>query len=354
MGVLIPPTVPHAWGVLSERSERRRGACPPSGSALALSRVNKNLSDNALDLGVDLMKKDINALHEPVLFKEVLDFLKLSPGRLVVDCTVGGGGHAQGILERILPGGFLIGIDRDADALGLARERLKVYEGSFKLVHGNFKDIALILKDLNIVSVDGLLLDLGLSSYQLSDTKRGFSFRTNGPLDMRMDKTQELTAYTLVNHLDEEGLARIINDYSQEHFAKRIAREIIFARKKKSIQTTVELAGIILKSIPAKYRSRRLHPATRTFQALRIAVNNELDNLTFALDSCLDFISQGGRIAVISFHSLEDRIVKNKLRQFAKDSYVGIITKKPIVPSRTEILSNPRARSAKLRVGERL
>lgn len=308
------------------------------------------------ELGVDLMQgqKDNISLHRPVLLAEVLGCLNLSPGKVIVDCTVGGGGHAEVILEKILPGGFLVGIDRDTDALGFARKRLNRYRGCFQLVHGNFKDIELILRDTNVSHVDGFLFDLGLSSYQLFDIGRGFSFRSDGPLDMRVDRAQKLTAYNLVNHLDEDALVRLLQDYAQERFAKSIARQIILSRKRKNIHTTTELVGLILKAMPRKHKSGRLHPATRTFQALRIAVNNELENLSSGLDNALNVLSKGGRLAVISFHSLEDRIAKNKLRHFAKENRLILINRKPIVPSRAEVLNNPRARSAKLRIAEKI
>jgi len=293
-------------------------------------------------------------LHQPVLLSEVIENLNLSPGKVIVDCTIGLGGHAEAILEKILPHGFLIGIDLDRDALSLTEKRLHKYKGYFELVQGNFKDVKKIIKKLNIEKIDGFLLDLGMSSYQLSNPQRGFSFSLEGPLDMRMDTTQRLTAFDLINYMDEENLIKLLEKNSQERFAKRIIHEIVLARKKKNIETTTELANLIMKAVPPKYRYLRIHPATRTFQALRIAVNNELDNLSYFLDNFLDILSLGGRIAIISFHSLEDRIVKNKFRQLAKTDNFKIITKKPIRPTREEILENPRSRSAKLRVGERV
>jgi 16S rRNA (cytosine1402-N4)-methyltransferase len=295
-----------------------------------------------------------NILHHPVMLKEVLQYLNPTSGEVVVDCTIGGAGHAEEILKRIMPEGILIGIDRDAEALDIARQRLNKYKGVFRLVQGNFRNIGVILKDLHISRVDGFLFDLGLSSYQLQDAQRGFSFRMDGPLDMRMDRTQKLTAKDILNHLTPTQLERIFRDYGEEHFAKRIAQHICFKRKGNPLQTTAELTQIILHSIPARYQSRHIHPATRIFQALRIAVNNELDSLSFALESILPYLSGGRRIAVVSFHSLEDRIVKNKFRQFSKENYFNVITKKPVTPSEAEVLFNPRARSAKLRAGEKL
>ncbi|MGE4357458.1 MAG: 16S rRNA (cytosine(1402)-N(4))-methyltransferase RsmH [Candidatus Omnitrophota bacterium] len=293
--------------------------------------------------------------HKPVLLKEVIENLNLSPGKVIVDCTVGGGGHAEAILERILPHGFLIGIDRDINMLSIAERRLNKYGGSFKLVNGNFKDIKDLLSDLNIEKVDGFLLDLGISSIQLEDSQRGFSFRYNGPLDMRMDKTQKFSAFDLVNYMNEDSLTKILENNAQEHYARRIVRGIILARKKKNIETTMELVDIIMKAVPKNYRYGRIHPATRTFQALRIAVNNELNNLSYFLDNFFDLLLPGGRIAVISFHSLEDRIVKNKFRQLnQKNKLFRIITKKPIRPTIDEISENLRARSARLRVGEKI
>ncbi len=298
--------------------------------------------------------ESIDIFHKPVLLNETLDYLNLSPGKLIVDCTVGGGGHAAGILEKVTPGGFLLGIDRDKEVLEVSAKRLDKYENAFKLVHRNFKDIDLVMKDLNITSVDGFLFDLGFSSYQLEIPERGFSFRLDGPLDMRMDRTQKLTARDLINSAEEDSLTEIIKEYSEERFARNISRWIVSERRKKDIETTGELLGIITRAIPKKFQHGRLHPATRTFQALRIAVNNELENLSSILDKILPFLSKGARIAVISFHSLEDRIVKNKLRELSKSGSIKIITKKPVIPSDEEVSFNPHSRSAKLRIGERL
>ncbi|MCM8784057.1 MAG: 16S rRNA (cytosine(1402)-N(4))-methyltransferase RsmH [Candidatus Omnitrophica bacterium] len=293
-------------------------------------------------------------LHKPVLLREVIENLNLSPGKTIVDCTIGSGGHAEEILRKILPGGFLIGIDLDRNIFSITEERLKKYSGSFKLVQGNFKDISKIIEDLHIKKVDGFLLDLGISSYQLSDRRRGFSFRSGGPLDMRMDETQRLKAFDLVNYMDEDGLVKILEHNAQERFARRIVHNIVIARKRKNIETTTELVEIILRALPKNYRSYHIHPATRTFQALRIAVNNELDNLIYFLDNFFNLLSLGGRIVIISFHSLEDRIVKNKFIQLAKNGLFKILTKKPIRPESDEISENSRARSAKLRLGERI
>ncbi|MCM8778567.1 MAG: 16S rRNA (cytosine(1402)-N(4))-methyltransferase RsmH [Candidatus Omnitrophica bacterium] len=280
--------------------------------------------------------------------------LGLSPGKIIVDCTVGGGGHAEVILERILPDGFLLGIDLDKSIIPLAGERLNKYGEGFKLVQGNFRDIKAIMSDMGIKMADGFLLDLGVSSYQLNDPTRGFSFRLNSPLDMRMDKEQKLKAFDLVNHMDEETLTRILENNAQERFAKRIASAIVMARRKKNIETTTELVEIILKAIPRKFHHSHIHPATRTFQALRIAVNSELDNLTHFLDDFFALLSLGGRIAVISFHSLEDRLVKNKFHQLVKEGKFRLLNQKPIRPTPEEIAENPRSRSAKLRIGERI
>lgn len=293
-------------------------------------------------------------LHKPVLLNETIENLDLSPGKIIVDCTVGSGGHASAILEKILPNGFLIGIDIDKKALSIAEKCLNKYGTSFKLVYGNFKDIIKILGDLHIKKVDGFLLDLGISSLQLEDPQRGFSFRYPGPLDMRMDTAQKFTAFDLINYMDEENLKKLLKNNSQERFAKKIVHEVILARKKKKIETTTELVEIVLKAVPMKYRYSRIHPATRTFQALRMAVNNELENLSCFLDNFFDLLSLNGRIVVISFHSLEDRLVKDKFRNLVKEGKFKILTKKPIRPSVEEVSKNIRSRSAKLRVGERV
>ena len=307
-------------------------------------------------------------IHEPVLSQEVVSLLDPRPGGVVVDGTVGLGGHAEALLQAE-PGVTVIGIDRDEEALYHATRRLAPFKERVRLIHGNYRDCAEILETLEMEKIDGFLLDLGLSSLQLDTPDRGFSFRLDGPLDMRMDTTQQVTAAELVNHSPEEELVRILRDYGEERFARRIVRAILAARAKESIETTGRLAEIVHSAIPRKFHPKAIHPATRTFQALRIAVNEELANLKEGLEAGFQAIAPGGVIAVISFHSLEDRIVKGFFRYKAlsctcppdfpvcvcdKKVEVEIITRKPIRPSPEEVAKNPRARSAKLRVARKL
>ena len=294
--------------------------------------------------------------HTPVMLNEVLSYLNLSPGKVIVDATVGTGGHSNAILERITPGGRLIGIDRDEESLSIARERLGNFSGSFDLVHGNFIDIDAILNNLDIKKVDGMLFDLGISSYQLDDPKRGFSFQNEGPLDMRLDRTSYISAYDLVNNLNEEELSSILWAFGQERWHNRIARILVHERQRQPIATTSQLSNIVLQAIPYRYRHRyyRIHPATRTFQAVRIAVNRELETLDQAIGKTVDFLNEKARICIISFHSLEDRLVKLSFRKFASEGLADILTPKPQGPGQEEIGINPSSRSAKLRVMERL
>ncbi len=282
---------------------------------------------------------------------EVLDYLDAAPGKDIVDCTVGGGGHARAILERIAPYGRLIGIDADEEALGIARSNLEDFKDRVRLIHGNFRDIDSILSKQDLGVVDGVIYDLGISSFQLEKEERGFSIKLDGPLDMRMDGGLRLNAGYLVNKLRRDELADILRSFGEERYAGRIAKAIVANRP---TVTTRRLAEIVSRAVPVGYRHGRIHPATRTFQALRIAVNGELEALSSSLDKVFDHLKTGGRICVISFHSLEDRIVKNRFRDQAKKNIVKIITKKPLVPKAEEVLSNPRSRSAKLRVAERL
>lgn len=285
--------------------------------------------------------------HTPALVKEVLENLKLHPEGVYVDATIGEGGHSEKILERISPTGKLIGIDRDEEALKVARNRLRKYRQHCWLVKGNFCDLSIILQKRGIKQVDGILFDLGISFSQLANPRRGFSFRADGPLDMRMDAAQELNAADLINNLKESELAELIFKYGQERWARRIARKIA---QERPISTTHQLVNIIKEALPFSARHSRLHLATRTFQALRIAVNKELENLTDGLSSAAGGLKKSGRIVVISYHSLEDRIVK---RAFLEEKRIRVITKKPLRPGREEISGNPRSRSAKLRVGEK-
>ncbi|MBC7220512.1 16S rRNA (cytosine(1402)-N(4))-methyltransferase RsmH [Candidatus Bipolaricaulota bacterium] len=283
--------------------------------------------------------------HEPVLVAEVLHFLDPAPGKLFVDATVGTGGHAQALLSR---GARVIGIDQDPLALERARTRLAPFSGQVQLLHGNFRDLPDLLLPLSPPRVDGILFDLGASSFQLDSPERGFSFMGDGPLDMRMDPGGPATAADLVNHLPEAELTRILWEYGEERHARRIARAIVRARP---LRTTTELAHLVARAVGDKSRRYRIHPATRTFQALRIAVNDELGALRAALPSALGLLAPGGTLCVISFHSLEDRIVKRFVREEALTGRFEALTKKPITPTVEEIARNPRARSAKLRAG---
>jgi 16S rRNA (cytosine1402-N4)-methyltransferase len=293
-------------------------------------------------------------VHQSVLLDKAVSYLNLRRGAVVVDATIGGGGHSEEILKNILPGGMLIGIDADMEALAIARDRLQNFSGSFALVNDNFRNIDRILKIQNIKNVDAALLDIGISSYQLDDASRGFSIRSDASLDMRMDKSSGITAYDVVNKFKEDKLSEIIEKFGEERFHNRVARFIKDARERKPIKTTGELAEIVKRAVGYKYRNLRIHPATRTFQAIRIFVNDELGALEEVLKSAVFWLKPGGRIVVISFHSLEDRIVKNIFKGYSKLGVLKIMTKKPLIPEREEVINNPRSRSAKLRVAERM
>jgi 16S rRNA (cytosine1402-N4)-methyltransferase len=292
--------------------------------------------------------------HNPVLTKEIMSFLNPAPGQIIVDATIGGAGHSEQILQKIIPGGTLIGIDRDEETLRLASERLKPFEGSFKLINKNFKHLKETLKDIGVEKVNGIIFDLGISSIQMEARQRGFGIKSEGPLDMRMDRKQALTAKDIVNRFSERELSEIIRDLGEERFYRRIARRIVEERKKKEISTTAELAAVISNSLPYRYNKYKIHPATRTFQAIRIKVNDELGSISQALSELPDVMEKGARACVISFHSLEDRIAKNTFKEFKANGIFSILTKKPLTPDETELAMNPRSRSAKLRVGERL
>jgi 16S rRNA (cytosine1402-N4)-methyltransferase len=291
--------------------------------------------------------------HFPVLVEEVTEFLNPHPHGIYVDCTLGGAGHALKILERSSPTGQLIGIDRDEQAIEEAHKRLRPYEARTTIIHGNFSDLGKILRELAIGEVDAILLDLGVSYHQLIDGQRGFSFQLDGPLDMRMDRTQGEPASKLINTLSQGELEEILRRYGEGRWARRIAKAIVRNRQKNPIVTTTQLRDII--STAVLKPPRRIHPATKAFQAIRIAVNDELNNLGKVIRDGIPLVKSGGRLCIISFHSLEDRIVKQAFRQYEKPpASITIITKKPISPSRGEISENPRARSAKLRVAERV
>ena len=292
-------------------------------------------------------------LHRPVLLQEAVHFLNLAPGKVIIDATIGGAGHAEEILRRISPGGTLIGIDRDEEALKIAHERLSSLGGSFKLINKNFRNLREV-SDLDTVKADGILFDLGISSIQIERGQRGFSIKNTGPLDMRMDRNRNLTAKDLVNNLSEGELSCLIRDFGEERFHRRIARGIVIARKRKKIETTTELAEIASKSMPYRNRRQRIHPATRTFQALRIKINDELPAIEEALKESQYVLRKGGRLCVISFHSLEDRIVKNALKEYSIRELFQILTKKPLRAKEDEVSENPRARSARLRAAEKI
>ena len=287
-------------------------------------------------------------VHLPVMREEVLEGLNLKESGIYIDATLGMGGHAEGILQRA-PGCTLIAIDRDEKAIEIAGERLKNYKNVY-LERDRFSNLQLAAERLGHKVVDGILLDVGVSMLHLKDDGRGFSFQMDGPLDMRMDRGQDLTAEEVVNTYQEKPLADIIFRYGEERYSRRIARGIVYARKNKPIKSSMELAGIIEKSIG---RRGRIHPATRTFQALRIEVNKELEELQAAIEAGADLLDSGGRFCVLSYHSLEDRIVKFAFRKLAKEGLFNIITKKPLVPGKEERQTNPSSRSAKLRVGEK-
>ncbi len=289
--------------------------------------------------------------HVSVLTRQVVQGLNIRPGCLYVDGTVGMGGHAEAILEACPDIRMLIGVDWDDDALVLARRKLEQWKDKFMLIKSNYADIPEILLSNGIEKVDGILLDIGISSYQLEHSGRGFSFNSEEPLDMRMDRFGSVMAADLVNNLPVDGLTELIRIYGEERWAKRIAMRIVEQRKKTPILTAGELARLVSRAIPRKFHPRKIHPATRTFQALRIAVNRELDNLKHALDVLPDCLNLGGRLCIISFHSLEDRLVKFSFRD---DPRLKALTKRPVTAEADEIKINPRSRSAKLRVAERV
>ena len=306
--------------------------------------------------------------HVSVLLRETIEGLNIRPDGIYADGTLGGGGHASEVAARLTEGGRLIGIDQDADAIAAATERLKPFGDRVTIVRDNYVNMKHVLADLGIEAVDGICLDLGVSSYQLDTAERGFSYMEDAPLDMRMDRRADRTAADLVNECTEQELFRIIRDYGEDRFAKNIAKHIVKARERKAIRTTGELADIIRGAIPMKIQVTGGHPAMRTFQALRIALNGELQVLEDSIDEMIGLLKPGGRICIITFHSLEDRIVKNGFRRnespctcppgfpvcvCGKKSRGTVITKKPILPTEEETEENPRSRSAKLRIFER-
>jgi 16S rRNA (cytosine1402-N4)-methyltransferase len=289
--------------------------------------------------------------HIPVLVEEVMAFLRCEPGRTYVDATLGGGGHASEILRRTAPDGVLIGMEWDEDALSEARDTLMAFGDRVKIFRENFIHLPGMVK---AESADGILLDLGLSSIQLEKGERGFRFRGEGPLDMRMDERTNESAADLINHLSLEELEYTLYHYGEERWAKRIARAIVQGREREPILTVQALRKIVYHAIPRRFQSRRIDPATRTFQALRIRVNDELENLRNILEAGWKVLKKGGRMCVISFHSLEDRMVKETFRTLEKGGKICVLTKKPVTPSEEELRKNPRSRSAKLRCAERI
>jgi 16S rRNA (cytosine1402-N4)-methyltransferase len=280
--------------------------------------------------------------------------LNLRPGQDVLDATVGAGGHAEAILEKILPGGRLIGIDVDQDALKRTRERLLPFADSTSLIHGNFRDLDLLLNESPAKRFDAILMDLGISSYQIEDADRGFSIKHNARLDMRMDMRLRSSAYDIVNRLKEKELSDIIWEFGEERFSRKIAKRIVEAREAHPIETTFELSEVVRRAVGSRYLKSAIHPATRTFQAIRIAVNDELGAMKEGLLKALAALKIGGRIAVISFHSLEDRIAKNTFREYKGKGILSLVNKKPMIASNEETMHNPRSRSAKLRIAERI
>ena len=313
--------------------------------------------------------EEIKFSHVSVLLRECIEALNIKPDGIYVDCTTGGGGHSLEIVKRLTAGGRLIAIDRDEDALRAAGARLADYADRVTFVHSNYAMLQSVLADLGIPKADGVLADLGVSSYQLDTAERGFSYMQDAPLDMRMDREQPLSARDVVNTYSEEELRRILYDYGEEKFARNIAANIVKRRSERPIETTLELAELVKGSMPKAAREGGHHPAKRTFQAIRIEVNAELSSIPPALDAAVHALNPGGRVAVITFHSLEDRLVKQKFaalssgctcpREFpvcvcGKKPVVRVITKKPVTAGEDELEVNPRSRSAKLRVAEKI
>ena len=310
----------------------------------------------------------MNFKHQSVLLDETIENLNIQPDGIYVDGTLGGGGHAFHVCKQLGENGRFIGIDQDAAAIAAAGERLSRFGDKVTIVRSNYSDMKQVLKELGISKVNGIVLDLGVSSYQLDTVERGFTYRENAPLDMRMDQRQEKTARDIVNGYSERELYGIIRDYGEDKFAKNIAKHIVRAREEKAIETTDELTEIIKAAIPMKFRVVGGHPAKRTFQAIRIELNHELDVLKDHLNEMVELLDKNGRICIITFHSLEDRIVKNIFKKCenpcecppsfpacvcGKKSLGRVITRKPILPSEEELEVNPRSKSAKLRVFER-
>jgi len=309
--------------------------------------------------------------HIPVMLNEALYYLNCEPGKIFVDCTLGGSGHAKAILKKIVPAGLLIGIDQDKDAIRNARVVLKAYASNIRLFNENFIYLPELLSQLDIDSIDGVLLDLGISLDQLESSGRGFSFKRDEPLDMRMNIESSTKAENLLNRLEKDSLAKIFKEYGEERWAWQIAQKIVKVRKREAIKSTKQLSQIVCSAIPKRRRdsNQRIHPATRVFMALRIAVNRELERLDLFMEKVINLLNPYGRLCVLSFHSLEDRIVKHRIKALEKgcicppdfpkcvcnkEKKVRLLTKKALRPSADEIKANPMARSARLRAVERI
>ena len=295
-------------------------------------------------------------MHVPVLAEEIFHWLRLKPGGIYVDCTLGVGGTSLKILEKSGKNAYIVGLDRDPEAVAHAKKILEPYKSFVKIYHGNYSHITEFVHQAGFEKVDGVVFDLGVSSLQLDKPERGFSFSSDGPLDMRMNQTQGPKAADLVNCLPEKELADLFFSCGEERFSRRIARAIVQARKTYALETTQALVAVIKGAVPHAYRKGRIHCATRTFQALRIRVNQELDLLQPALQDAVNLLKEGGRLCVVAFHSLEDRVVKHTFRSLAggESPTITLLTKKPVVADTQEIQQNPRARSAKLRIAQRL
>lgn len=306
--------------------------------------------------------------HTPVLLKEIIENLNIKEDGIYVDGTLGGAGHSKEIAKKLRTG-KLIGIDQDVNALKKSEEVLSPYKDNVILVHNNYENIDIVLRDLNIPKVDGILLDIGVSSHQLDEESRGFSYHNDAPLDMRMNRSNTISAWDVVNNYSQDELEKIIFDYGEDRWAKRIAEFIVSERQEKPIDTTLELVSAIKKAIPKAVRMEGHHPAKKTFQAIRIEVNRELEVLKNSIEKMVELLNPGGRLLIITFHSLEDRIVKEYFRELYKDCIcppelpqcvcektrqIKIITRKPIIPTEEEIRDNPRSRSSKLRIAEKI
>ena len=308
-------------------------------------------------------------LHIPVMTTEVLDNLITKPDGLYVDATLGMGGHTKAIMDATKKQSRVIGLDVDQEAIDIARTNLSKYNSSVTYWNSNFSEIDRVLLDLEIGEVDGIVADLGMSSYQLDSSERGFSFNKDEKLDMRMDSRLRFTAHDLVNEMSADEISKVLKIYGEERWAKRIAKHIVHKRSEKPISSSAELANLVYEAVPKKFHPAKIHPATKTFQALRIAVNHELERIEEFITKAIPFLKSGGRLVIISFHSLEDRLVKTQFQHFSspcicppdlprcgcgKRSELKILTRSPLVPGEAEIVNNPRSRSAKMRVGERL